>query len=166
MRNRYLDPAAGRFLTPDPIGYVDGPNSYQGFLNNPVDFRDPLGTDTFVVKYGPGLADADVYVTIQFLRSAKDRGMTTQRFATVARDYVSAATSTWHPLNPRIIVASPGEATEKGSGWEFEVSPFMSQIIMLSYPAGIASAHLIPTGKATTKTYAHEFGHLLGLTDY
>jgi RHS repeat-associated protein len=37
------DPAAGRFLSPDPLGYVDGPNLYSYVLNDPVNNVDPLG---------------------------------------------------------------------------------------------------------------------------
>jgi len=33
----------GRFVTTDPLGYVDGPNLYQYGLNNPVNFADPMG---------------------------------------------------------------------------------------------------------------------------
>jgi hypothetical protein len=33
----------GRFLSPDPLGYVDGPNLYQAFLGNPVSVTDPYG---------------------------------------------------------------------------------------------------------------------------
>ncbi len=43
MRNRYYDPQLGRFITVDPLGYPNGPNSY-GFANNdPVNGSDPLG---------------------------------------------------------------------------------------------------------------------------
>lgn len=45
-RNRYLDPEMGRFLTTDPLGYVDGPNLYQFALNNPVNFSDPMGLES------------------------------------------------------------------------------------------------------------------------
>jgi RHS repeat-associated protein len=41
---RYYDPSSGRFLTRDPIGYVDGPNLYTYVGNNVVNQQDPLGT--------------------------------------------------------------------------------------------------------------------------
>jgi RHS repeat-associated protein len=43
MRNRYLDPATGRFTQEDPIGLAGGLNLY-GFANgDPVNFSDPFG---------------------------------------------------------------------------------------------------------------------------
>lgn len=43
VRNRWLDPESGRFLTADPAGYADGSSMYAAFGNNPVSHRDPLG---------------------------------------------------------------------------------------------------------------------------
>jgi RHS repeat-associated protein len=43
MRNRYYDPASGRFTQQDPIGLAGGLNLY-GFANgDPVNFSDPFG---------------------------------------------------------------------------------------------------------------------------
>ena len=48
--NRYRDynPVTGRFLEPDPLGQVPGPNIYSYCLNNPINWVDPLGTDIWV----------------------------------------------------------------------------------------------------------------------
>jgi RHS repeat-associated protein len=43
FRNRYYDPELGRFITADPLGYVDGPSLYAFAGNDPVNGRDPLG---------------------------------------------------------------------------------------------------------------------------
>ncbi|MDY7095737.1 MAG: RHS repeat-associated core domain-containing protein [Acidobacteriota bacterium] len=43
FRNRYYDPELGRFITADPLGYVDGPSQYLFAMNSPVVFGDPLG---------------------------------------------------------------------------------------------------------------------------
>jgi RHS repeat-associated protein len=42
-RNRYYDPELGRFISVDPMGYVDGPNVYAFAGNDPANLSDPLG---------------------------------------------------------------------------------------------------------------------------
>ncbi|MDX1999986.1 MAG: RHS repeat-associated core domain-containing protein, partial [Thermoanaerobaculia bacterium] len=42
-RNRYYDPEMGRFVSIDPLGYVDGPNGYQYGLNSPGNYSDRMG---------------------------------------------------------------------------------------------------------------------------
>jgi len=43
---RQYDPDSGRYLTPDPAGFPDGPNSYVYALNDPVHRADPWGLAT------------------------------------------------------------------------------------------------------------------------
>jgi len=40
---RYYDPEIGRWLTPDPLGFVNGPNMYAYVDNNPINEIDPYG---------------------------------------------------------------------------------------------------------------------------
>lgn len=42
-RIRYLENGTGRWASPDPLGFVDGPNRYGYVLNDPVSQRDPTG---------------------------------------------------------------------------------------------------------------------------
>lgn len=41
--NRDYDPALGRWLTVDPLGFADGPNLYAYVHNNPMTYVDPYG---------------------------------------------------------------------------------------------------------------------------
>ncbi len=43
VRNRYFDPEIGRFITADPLGFVDGPSEYAFAGNSPANAGDPLG---------------------------------------------------------------------------------------------------------------------------
>ncbi|NJL27793.1 MAG: hypothetical protein HC897_07795 [Thermoanaerobaculia bacterium] len=43
FRNRYYDPELGRFITPDPLGYVDGPSVYAFAGYSPFNYGDPYG---------------------------------------------------------------------------------------------------------------------------
>jgi len=47
---RYYDPSIGRFITQDPSGMVDGPNVYIYCLNNPVNYIDLFGEDTYYIN--------------------------------------------------------------------------------------------------------------------
>jgi RHS repeat-associated protein len=50
FRARYYDPELGRFLQPDPKGYVDSMNLYQAFNLNPINFIDPFGKVKIISK--------------------------------------------------------------------------------------------------------------------
>ncbi|MCP5461682.1 MAG: RHS repeat-associated core domain-containing protein [bacterium] len=40
---RYYDPLTGRFISRDPMGFIDGPNGYIYVANNPFQYIDPFG---------------------------------------------------------------------------------------------------------------------------
>jgi RHS repeat-associated protein len=52
-RARFYDPAIGRFISEDPVGFVAGGNFYAYVLNRPTNFRDPSGMDIAVIENGP-----------------------------------------------------------------------------------------------------------------
>ena len=62
-QNRYYDPALGRFMQADPLGFADGYNLYAYVGNNPLSYVDPLGLWEFTV-YGQGTGSAIVGVAV------------------------------------------------------------------------------------------------------
>lgn len=46
--NRYYSPSIGRWITPDPLGFADGPNMYAYVHNNPMTMFDLYGLSTSV----------------------------------------------------------------------------------------------------------------------
>jgi RHS repeat-associated protein len=52
-RNRYYDPASGRFTQEDPIGIAGGMNLYGFAGGDPVNYTDPFGLDTTYVACRP-----------------------------------------------------------------------------------------------------------------
>ena len=49
---RWYQPRWGRFLTPDPAGFVDGPHRFAFVGNQPLAFVDPSGLDKVPSDYG------------------------------------------------------------------------------------------------------------------
>jgi len=45
--HRYYDPSTGRYLTADPIGLAGGINLFSYAYQNPINFIDPFGLDTW-----------------------------------------------------------------------------------------------------------------------
>ena len=52
VRNRYYDPELGRFISADPLGYVDGPSLYGFAGNTPYNSSDPMGLYQIDMHYG------------------------------------------------------------------------------------------------------------------
>ena len=48
-RNRFMDHQLGRWLSPDPMGPIDGPNLYEYVRSNPIGQYDPAGLATEVI---------------------------------------------------------------------------------------------------------------------
>jgi RHS repeat-associated protein len=60
FRNRYFDSGMGRFLTSDPMGYVDGPSMYAYGGNDPVNFSDPMGLNKWDCQFeGEGACELE-----------------------------------------------------------------------------------------------------------
>lgn len=55
---RFYDPDTGRWLTPDPEGYIDGMNRYVFVFNNPLKFADLYGLHGILSKLGAWIGTA------------------------------------------------------------------------------------------------------------
>ncbi|SRR6266568_6259082 len=56
-RARYYNPAIGRFLSEDPLGFLAGPNFYAYAADDPIDLVDPSGMQEIMLMEGPPLID-------------------------------------------------------------------------------------------------------------
>ena len=87
-RNRYYNPAWGRFVSEDPVGLRGGINAYRYVSNNPVQLRDPLGLYPApdgleiirggVSDGGSGVPQAPDWTTVDKAASADDPQQTKQ----------------------------------------------------------------------------------------
>jgi RHS repeat-associated protein len=50
-RARWYDPNLGRFISEDPIGFVDGVNLFAYVKNNPLFYKDPMGHNSCVASW-------------------------------------------------------------------------------------------------------------------
>ena len=58
---RYYDAFIGRFISRDPMGFIDGPNQYFYCMNNPLGYIDPFGLNKRGLLWAwDGLADLAV----------------------------------------------------------------------------------------------------------
>ncbi len=80
VRNRYLDPELGRFVTADPLGYPDGPSGYGFGAGDAVNGRDPMGlanatSGVSIPKANPA-ATEDAKRSLKFLGRMASRANT------------------------------------------------------------------------------------------
>jgi RHS repeat-associated protein len=53
-RARFYDPQLGRFISEDPIGFEGHQENFYGYVaNNPLNLKDPQGSDIAVIENGP-----------------------------------------------------------------------------------------------------------------
>jgi RHS repeat-associated protein len=62
IRYRNYDPGTGRLLSPDPLGYINGPNRYGFCGGDPTNYTDPWGLDyVYADKNGNAWYQAEEY---------------------------------------------------------------------------------------------------------
>ncbi len=79
LGHRYYLPKLGRFLTQDPTGFEGGLNLYEYVNNNPLGAIDPTGNNTVVTRRANGALRFDTYVVFT------GAGATPQKIAAVVQ---------------------------------------------------------------------------------
>ncbi len=136
---RFYDPTLGRWLTPDPAGFVDGPNLYAYVLNSPLNRLDLFGLFSLEFSFGD---DDRIDVPISEIRKA-----IITRSIIACRGWIRGAQANffvscghWHKLQ-----FSPDEC-ERGSINLFnhlaELTPREGSLIgLFTYQNGIDTKH-------------------------
>jgi len=130
---RIYSPTLGRFLQTDPVGYRDQFNLYAYVGNDPVNRRDPTGTDT--VYNFPGLKI--IYVPVANMSEVPDRALLNnfridgvdshnvriQVRAYIAREVDSVSVRTDHSLSDSNPDGARRSHTDSIGGREIRLAP-------------------------------------------
>ncbi len=146
-------------------GVHNGPSMYQFAGYSPANYSDPLGLDAFIVRYGEAESDVDTYVTIRYMKRSRDRQMTNELFWRGIFDFEAAARQAWAGLSPQIVSPAPGMMRQRANYMiANSAEPYVTDIVLDSSEGRSSSKHFfLPS--AEQWTFAHEFGHHLGIRD-
>ena len=134
---RYYMPSLGRWLTPDPVGFADGPNLYAYVHNHPPTMVDPDGQWAFLIPivlnlaldycmpaitaYAAEYAGASIAASMAlgFLEGYNDPiscATSSSTYTMGDTDLVSFACNRAAMLAGSIVACSPSSAAKKGAG--------------------------------------------------
>ena len=91
-RARYYDPAVGRFISEDPIGFQGGDlNLYAYVRNNPVNTKDPMGLEFITQEEGALIADeASTWVGTLYVSPGNKKGIGADCSGSTNQIYINA----------------------------------------------------------------------------
>lgn len=158
---RYYDPSLGRWLTPDPLQYCDGPNPYTFVHNNPLSHADIFGLWTFKDIWQSICSFMDSIWQkflgfIQAIRNYFELDTLEEKFEEAAKEIVGPMLLVmfgYYPARPEVGVYGEGEVDDKVrvtfvNGMLNIKNDFMESVKILSSTHGNVNIHYIfrPTG--------------------
>ena len=162
---RQYDPVVGRYLTPDPMGTIDGLNPYLYVGNNPLNKVDPYGlyqTDmhyymTYFLAITAGI-DSDNARRIALAAQFVDTNDNTSPYddeagagISLVKNFSSERLEYYHFTNNRFAYTQPLQGMELGS-WDLEKPKDMSDNDYLKWRL-TSNLNNIPQLKALTRNY-------------
>jgi RHS repeat-associated protein len=148
---RYYDPEIGRWLTPDPLGFIDGPNKYLYVADNPLNVVDPWGLLGERLPWWEKLSEGYYYGT----------GLGTEAVEYWANRYME--TGNWAYAIPGSLSSLWTPKTYQETGWlltgSFSIRNISNyDIIFWKYPnAGGAGLNILNEGKRIIGFDWHKF---------
>lgn len=158
---RYYDPSIGRWLTPDPLQYCDGPNPYTFVHNNPLSHADIYGLWTFkdIWQSICSFMDSIWQRFLGFIQTIRDYfrlDTLEEKFEEAAKELVGPMLLImfgYYPARPEVGVYGEGEIDDKVrvtfvNGMLNIKNDFMESVKILSSTHGNVNIHYIfrPTG--------------------
>ena len=165
---RQYDPSVGRYLTPDPMGTVDGLNPYLYVGNNPLNKVDPYGlyqTDmhyymTYFLAITAGI-DSDNARRIALATQFVDTNDNTSPYddeagalASLGKNFTTERLEYYHFTNSRNITTEPNQGMELGS-WDLDENAWKKSKSTIPYQTWRLTSNLnaIPQLKNLVKNY-------------
>lgn len=144
---RWYDPAIGRFLNEDPIGFADGSNPYRYAGNDPVNFTDPTGLS----QAGHPLSNFSLNVSYG--------GYSGGRVAAAPPPVYVSPTMSYNPL------AAPTFSSQQLFGGTPSIKAPSSTLVPLAFPNAVNYAG-ISQSLANDLSRIQMGQHFAGVTDW
>jgi RHS repeat-associated protein len=115
MGHRYYDPARGRFITRDPIGYAAGMNLYTYCDGDPVNRIDPLGLDWLdtLSNFCAGAGDSLTFGLTSFARSGINKIVWDETSDMVDHDGTAYVVGAWTETGVELAVTFGSSSLKK-----------------------------------------------------